>query len=74
VDELYGLVVVRPLGALSRFCHRVVDVVLIDLLGVNGSAFAVKALGVVPRLFHDGRVQTGLLAIVAGVVCLWLFL
>jgi len=74
VDELYDVVVVRPLIAVSKFCYRVVDVVLIDFLGVNGSAFAVKALGVVPRVVHDGRVQGYLFAVVAGVICLWLFL
>jgi NADH-quinone oxidoreductase subunit L len=74
VDEIYDLLIVKPLVALARFCHRIVDVILIDTLGVNGSAFAVKALGVVPRIYHNGNVQRYLFAIVLGLVCLWIVL
>jgi NADH-quinone oxidoreductase subunit L len=71
VDELYDLLFVRPLVALSWFLHRVVDVVFIDLLGVNLPAFAVKGAGVIPRFYHDGNVQRYLFAVVAGVAVLW---
>ena len=74
IDELYNLIIVRPLIGLARFCHRVIDAVFIDLLAVNGSAFAVRAAGVLPRLYHNGNVQRYMFAIVVGVVCLWIVL
>ena len=74
VDEFYNLVIVRPLVGLARFCHRVIDVIFIDTLGVNGSAFVVKALGVAPRIYHNGNVQRYLFAIVLGLACLWIVL
>jgi NADH-quinone oxidoreductase subunit L len=74
VDELYGLVVVRPLKAVAAFCYKVVDRVFIDLLGVNVPAWAVKGVGVLPRMFHDGDLRSYFLAVVVGVLCLWVVL
>ena len=74
VDELYGVVIVRPLKALASFCHKVVDAFFIDLLAANGSAFTVKALGVLPRMLHNGNVRSYLFAMVVGLLCLWVVL
>jgi len=74
VDEIYGFLVVRPLKAVASFSYKVVDTVFIDLLGVNLPAWAVKGVGVLPRMFHDGNVRSYFLAIVVGVLCLWVVL
>ena len=45
VDELYDAVIVRPLVALSdRVLYRKVDAGLIDSVGVNGTAYSIRAL------------------------------
>ena len=74
VYPLRDLLVVRPLVAAANFCSRVIDDVFIDLLAVRGSAFAVKAVGVLPRIYHNGNVQRYLFAVVLGLVCLWIVL
>ncbi|MBM4355032.1 MAG: NADH-quinone oxidoreductase subunit L [Deltaproteobacteria bacterium] len=74
IDELYGLIVVRPLKAVAAFSYKVVDKIFIDLLGVNVPAWAVKGIGVLPRMFHDGNLRTYMLAVVVGVLCLWVVL
>jgi NADH-quinone oxidoreductase subunit L len=57
VDELYAFLFVRPFAAASRFGHRVVDVVLIDLLGVNGTGWAVQVVARALRYLQTGQVQ-----------------
>jgi NADH-quinone oxidoreductase subunit L len=74
VDEAIDLVLVRPLRRTARFSYQVVDRVLIDLFVVNGSARAVRFLGLIPRALHNGNVQNYLLAIVIGLACLWIVL
>jgi len=73
-DQLYALVVVRPLKAVAALSHKVVDTFMIDILGVNGAAYFVKGLGVIPRIFHNGNVQCYLFALVAGLLALWILL
>jgi NADH-quinone oxidoreductase subunit L len=57
VDELYGAMVVEPIKSLARGLWRVVDVVLIDGLLVNGVARLVGFFGSVLRLAQNGDVQ-----------------
>ncbi len=57
VDELYAATVVEPLKSLARGLWRVVDVVLIDGLMVNGVARLVGFFGSVLRLAQNGDVQ-----------------
>ena len=56
VDELYDLIFVRPLIAVSNFTWKVIDVIIVD-----GSVLAVarasRFAGEVIRLFHTGSVQ-----------------
>jgi NADH-quinone oxidoreductase subunit L len=57
VDELYGLIIGRPLWALARATWRLIDVTLIDGLFVNGSAQLVAFVGGLARRFQNGDVQ-----------------
>jgi NADH-quinone oxidoreductase subunit L len=71
VDELYDVVVVRPLKTAAYALWRVIDVFVIDGL-VNGSAKAAGMLGSVTRLTQNGDVQryAAVMAIAAAAI-LW---
>jgi len=68
VDEAYNVLFVNPLKGLSNFFWRVFDTVIIDRLGVEGSAFLVRGFGAVLRHIQTGYVQNYALSIVLGVV------
>jgi NADH-quinone oxidoreductase subunit L len=70
VDELYDRVVVRPLYLLCVFCWRVVDVVLIDTVIVNGSAFATELTGDFLRFVQTGNVRNYALSVALGILLL----
>jgi NADH-quinone oxidoreductase subunit L len=57
VDELYEAAVIGPLRTTARSLWRVVDVLLIDGLLVNGIPRLVAFLGSVLRLVQNGDVQ-----------------
>ena len=57
VDEAYEATFGRGLLVAGRFCHRVIDVVLIDLLLVRMFAYTMAFLGGVLRHFQNGNVQ-----------------
>jgi NADH-quinone oxidoreductase subunit L len=57
VDELYQALIIDPLKRTARGLWRVVDVVIIDGLLVNGIPRLVGFLGAVTRLAQDGDVQ-----------------
>ncbi len=58
VDELYGLLIYRPLQRLADvFCFRLIDRGVIDSALVTGSAFAALAIGSVLRLLQNGLVR-----------------
>ena len=68
IDELYDLVIVRPLGAVSRgVLARGIDQGLIDGIGVNGTANLVRATadGALKYL-QTGLAQSYLVAMVLG--------
>ncbi|HET8733882.1 MAG TPA: NADH-quinone oxidoreductase subunit L, partial [Anaeromyxobacteraceae bacterium] len=71
VDELYDVVVVKPLQTAAYVLWRVVDVFVIDGI-VNGSAKAAMLLGSVTRLTQNGDVQryAAVMAIAAAAI-LW---
>jgi NADH-quinone oxidoreductase subunit L len=75
IDELYDAVVVRPIHALCMFSWKVVDVVIIDTLIVNGSAFATELTGDFLRFVQTGNVRNYALSVALGilflVVILW---
>ena len=58
VDELYDFVILRPILSLARVLYRVVDVVLIDGLGVRGTAWLTTRTGGLLRFFQTGDAQT----------------
>jgi NADH-quinone oxidoreductase subunit L len=69
VDELYDVVVVRPLFALARAGARVFDPYVVDGI-VNGTGSAVAALSGVWRRFQTGNLQHYALSFLAGAVVL----
>ncbi|PWB77027.1 MAG: NADH-quinone oxidoreductase subunit L [Holophagae bacterium] len=70
VDELYDAVVVRPFFGLARFSWKVVDVVIIDTVFVNGSAFAVELTGDFLRFLQTGNVRNYALSVALGILVL----
>ena len=72
--NLCEAVAVRPVRFIARFCHRVLDDVIIDLFAVRGVPILIKWFGLVPKALHNGNVQRYLLAVVLGLICLWIFL
>ncbi|MBI3541648.1 MAG: NADH-quinone oxidoreductase subunit L, partial [Deltaproteobacteria bacterium] len=65
VDELYDLVIVRPTKAISMFCWRVIDVIIVD-----GTVLAFgrvsRLTGEVTRLLQTGAIQTYAVFILLG--------
>jgi NADH-quinone oxidoreductase subunit L len=70
VDELYAWLIIRPFARGADFLHRVVDVVMIDLLGVQGAGASVKVLGRAVRYLQTGQVQQYLAGILVGMAAL----
>lgn len=70
VDELYDLIIVRPTKIASDILFVVIDVIIIDLLFVNGSAMAVKASSDLARRMQTGLVRHYLYAFAVGAVLL----
>jgi len=58
VDELYELLVVKPIYYLSRFFWKVVDVIAIDTICVNGPAKVIYKFGEWIGRVHNGYLQT----------------
>jgi NADH-quinone oxidoreductase subunit L len=70
VDEIYDAVLVRPLKIASDILFVIVDVIVIDLLFVNGSAMLVKHSSDLARRMQTGLVRHYLYAFAAGAVVL----
>jgi len=68
IDEIYAMVLVRPMVSFSNFLWKVVDVNIIDA-AVNGVAIGIGAIS--QRLRH---VQTGLVANYAFAIALGMVL
>ena len=72
VDELYDLVVVRPLNAAARGLWAVVDSFAIETVFVNGVPRAVSAFSQVFRVAQNGDVQRyAAVILVAAAAILW---
>jgi NADH-quinone oxidoreductase subunit L len=69
VDEIYRVVVVRPLERISSWLWRIFDVRLIDGV-VDGVGGVVVTAGTILRLFQNGYVGTYAFFFVLGVVIL----
>jgi len=76
VDEIYDVVIVRPLVAISRvILYRGIDVVLIDGVGVNGLARSVRAIAASGLKYaQSGFAQSYLLLMTLGAVAVVVWL
>jgi NADH-quinone oxidoreductase subunit L len=70
IDEVYGVLVIRPVHQAGVFLWRVVDELIIDTLLINGAAFTVELTGDVLRFIQTGNVRNYALAIAAAVLAL----
>jgi len=70
VDELYDNVVVRPIYALCMVCWKVIDVVIIDTVFVNGAAFITELIGDFLRFLQTGNVRNYALSVALGILVL----
>ena len=70
VDEIYDLLIVRPLATLSRFFWKVVDTFVIDG-SINAVAFLTELTGDVGRFTTTGNVRNYALYFFLGVVALF---
>ena len=57
VDEVYDLVVIKPLTLFSRALHKVVDSIFIDGMAVHGTAWLTARTGAVLRYLQTGDAQ-----------------
>jgi NADH-quinone oxidoreductase subunit L len=74
IDELYDLIIVRPIKALSRGLFLVVDRILIDRILVHGFVLAVDLFGRVARLFQTGDAQRYVAVFAIGIAALFFML
>ena len=75
VDEIYFYLFVWPVYYLGMFFWRVVDVVFIDGIGVNGPGWAVRRGSVAVSRLQNGYIQTyGAFMLMGLVAILWYFL
>jgi NADH-quinone oxidoreductase subunit L len=70
VDEFYDAVVVTPLYRFCIFCWRVIDVLIIDTIFVNGTAFLVELTGDLLRFLQTGNVRNYALSVALGILAL----
>jgi len=65
IDELYDLIIVRPVAAISNWLWKVWDMIVIDGT-VNGAAHTMEANGLLLRLWQTGNVQNYALSFLIG--------
>ena len=71
IDELYGVLFVKPFAWLARVLWKVVDVLIIDGV-LNAGAFLVELVGDVLRFLQTGNVRNYALTFLIGIVALLL--
>jgi hypothetical protein len=67
IDEVYRWLIVKPVWGLAVGLWKAVDAFIIDLVGVNGSAWVVDAVGRISRRLHNGHIQRYVVGMVLGV-------
>ena len=73
IDELYGVIIIRPVQTLCRVVFLLVDRILIDKILISGWAFVVDLGGRICRFFQTGDVQRYLAVFVIGLaVLVWM--
>ncbi len=70
VDEIYDLLVIRPIAAVARVCWKVVDTLLIDG-ALHVGAFLTELVGDLGRFSTTGNVRNYALYFFAGVLLLF---
>jgi len=70
VDEIYAVLVVRPVHRLAIFSWRVIDELIIDTVFVNGTAFAVELTGDLLRFTTTGNVRNYALSVALAILVL----
>src|SRR5690606_18776405 len=70
VDEIYDVLFVKPVRMLGSLFYQVTDMLLIDGVGVQGTAGTVGVLGSLVKGWHNGNVRRYLAALMVGVAVL----
>ena len=66
VDELYDLLVVRPVRYTAFVLWKAFDAFFIDLLLVNGVGFIVSGFGKLSQYLQNGDLQRYIIAVIVG--------
>jgi NADH-quinone oxidoreductase subunit L len=66
VDELYGMIIVRPLAAVSRFFWKGIDAIIDGIAAMLG--YVVRGFGDILRFFQTGNVRNYALMFFIGVI------
>ena len=69
IDEIYSLILVRPLRFIANLLFKLFEQNIIDA-SVNGTGRLVKSLGANLRSLQDGYVKTYAVSILFGAVCI----
>jgi hypothetical protein len=67
VDEIYDTLIVKPLRFISHICYQAMDQLVIDGMGVMGTAGTIGLFGNVVRIWHNGNVRRYLAVLMIGV-------
>ncbi|MCA9665833.1 MAG: NADH-quinone oxidoreductase subunit L [Myxococcales bacterium] len=67
VDEIYNFIFVGGFKLLAGFCYRAADRLVIDIIGVNGTAAVVDVVGKLGRFFQNGNLQHYVAVMLIGV-------
>ncbi len=70
VDEIYDILIVKPVRMFGTLFYQVADMLFIDGVGVQGTAGAVGVLGSLVKSWHNGNVRRYLGALMFGVAIL----
>jgi NADH-quinone oxidoreductase subunit L len=70
VDEIYDVVFVKPVRIFGTLFYQVTDMLLIDGVGVQGTAGTVGVMGSLVKSWHNGNVRRYLAALMLGVAVL----
>ena len=66
IDEVYDLLVVRPVRYTAFVLWKAFDTVIIDLLLVNGVGFVVSGFGKLSKYLQNGDLQRYIVAVIVG--------
>lgn len=70
VDEIYDILIVKPVRLFGTIFYNVVDMLVIDGIGVQGTSGAVGVFGSIVKSWHNGNVRRYLSMLLVGVAVL----